>query len=104
MAEYIEREALLKELRKSRESHAETSKDFCLLIRCENIVREQLAADVKPVRHGQWIEAASYGRYECSECHGADTDCCDYYGTHDVKSQEWCPLCGAKMDGGKNHA
>lgn len=55
--------------------------------------------DWEPVRHGRWIETTSYGIYECSECHGEDTDCSDYYGTHDVKSQEWCPLCGARMGG-----
>lgn len=72
---------------------------------CIELVDNAPAADVEPVRHGEWIPATSrsslsYGRYECSECHGIDNDCSDYYGTHSVKEQEWCPWCGAKMDGG----
>ena len=39
-----------------------------------------------------------YGEYECSVCHGEDSDCSDYYGTHVVTEQDFCPNCGAKMD------
>ncbi len=37
----ISRSALLESLKKSREHHAETSRDLSLLCRCENIVRER---------------------------------------------------------------
>lgn len=57
------------------------------------------AADVAPVRHGRWIYIGKYGEYECSVCHGIDTDCSDYYGSHIVTEQNFCPECGAKMDG-----
>ena len=57
------------------------------------------APDVEPVRHGQWIcIRKGYGEYECSVCHGVDSDCSDYYGTHVVTEQDYCPNCGAKMD------
>ena len=57
------------------------------------------AADVAPVRHGRWIcIRKGYGEYECSVCHGEDSDCSDYYGTHVVTEQDFCPNCGAKMD------
>lgn len=48
------------------------------------------AADVQPVRHGRWIDHQK-GRWvyaKCSEC----------VTVHDVKSN-YCPICGAKMDG-----
>ena len=45
----------------------------------------------------------TYGRYECSVCHTADEDCSDYYGAHNVNAQDFCPYCGAKMDGGKTY-
>ena len=55
--------------------------------------------DVTPVRHGRWIcIRKGYGEYECSVCHGEDSDCSDYYGTHVVTEQDFCPNCGAKMD------
>ena len=57
------------------------------------------AADVAEVRHGRWICINKrYGEYECSVCHGMDSNCSDYYGIHAVTEQEFCPNCGAKMD------
>ena len=56
-------------------------------------------ADVAEVRHGRWICINKrYGEYECSVCHGMDSNCSDYYGIHAVTEQEFCPSCGAKMD------
>ena len=49
------------------------------------------AADVAPVRHGRWIDAREYcGDYMCSNCEAL-------YGTNKFN---YCPNCGAKMDGG----
>lgn len=56
------------------------------------------SADVAPVVHGRWIYIRKYGEYECSVCHGIDTDCSDYYSSHVVTEQNYCPNCGAKMD------
>lgn len=62
-------------------------------------VRRFPAADVIEVRHGRWICINKrYGEYECSVCHGVDSNCSDYYGIHAVTEQEFCPNCGAKMD------
>ena len=59
------------------------------------------ASDVAPVRHGRWIcIRKGYEEYECSVCHGMDSNCSDYYSDHVVTEQEYCPFCGAKMDGG----
>lgn len=104
MAEYIEREALIAEFKRLK--LGENSLIEKLFADGVYAVLETFpATDVEPVRHGKWITATSrsshsYGRYECSECHGIDNDCSDYYGTHSVKEQEWCPWCGARMDGG----
>ena len=43
-------------------------------------------ADVAPVRHGHWKK--EYGHYKCLLCNGFD-DFADNY----------CPNCGARMDG-----
>lgn len=78
MAEYIEREALMK--------YADTQPGG--LISNKSIQFFQ-AADVAPVRHGRWIDAREYcGDYMCSNCEAL-------YGTNKFN---YCPNCGAKMD------
>lgn len=60
------------------------------------------AADVAPVRHGRWVEyenESDMGYHYCSECkHQAfnydEGDC-----NVEILS-DYCPHCGARMDGG----
>ena len=63
----------------------------------EFIVDEIPTADVAPVRHGYWIEQENWAPddyyYTCSAC-GEDYN--TIYGTPDYN---FCPHCGAKMDG-----
>ena len=52
------------------------------------------AADVAPVRHGRWVEKEKYTfgiMYDCSLCENRILD----NGHH----WNYCPNCGAKMDG-----
>lgn len=56
-------------------------------------------ADVAPVRHGRWVESfkvnappALRSRWTCSWCGNVQT-----YGATD-----YCPNCGARMDGDEN--
>ena len=44
------------------------------------------SADVAPVRHGRWEK--EYGHYKCLLC-----NCLDDF------ADNYCPNCGAKMDG-----
>lgn len=51
------------------------------------------AADVQPVRHGQWIWDANaphreHGAYKCSNC-----------GCHSDFEENYCYNCGTRMDG-----
>ena len=53
------------------------------------------AADVAPVRHGRWIEQEKYTfgvMYDCSICDNRILD--------NGHPWNYCPNCGAKMDGG----
>ena len=57
------------------------------------------AADVAPVRHGRWEKQS--GLYSCSECgktcpYDVQADVIEYWACN------YCPNCGAKMDGGNN--
>ena len=54
-------------------------------------------ADVAPVRHGRWEKQS--GLYSCSECgmtcpYDVQADVIEYWACN------YCPNCGAKMDGG----
>ena len=110
MAEYIDREVFKKSVEEyyCKPCKAE-GKDhngcWCRACWVDDMLDEidcfQPAADVAPVRHGRWIcIRKGYEEYECSVCHGMDSNCSDYYADHVVTEQEYCPFCGAKMDGG----
>ena len=81
MAEYIERAALLKKLT--------TCGAICEFGEC--LIKQFPTADVAPVVHGRWIEDWS-GIITCSECKRG-------YNLI-AKFTNYCPNCGAKMDGG----
>lgn len=61
---------------------------------CVKVLDEMPAADVAPVRHGRWINENFYTH--CSDC--GKMAIYDKYG-QEVES-DYCPHCGAKMDGG----
>lgn len=97
MAEYIEREPLRDEL-------LNISIDISNLYNCgilEGLDRatkrlnEQPAADVAPVRHGRWEHNSDFpDRFICYGC-GAMFD----MWKHEQRLFNFCPNCGAKMDG-----
>ena len=65
--------------------------------RAKVMVMATPTADVAEVRHGEWIEVddgvlIGDGKHlECSECH---------IWKKDKQKSNYCPHCGAKMDGG----
>lgn len=89
MSEYIGREEVILAVRHAWAKGLEPTQ----------YIEQIPAADVAPMVHGRWICINKrYGEYECSVCHGVDSNCSDYYGIHAVTEQEFCPNCGAKMD------
>ena len=58
-------------------------------------LRDMKAADVAPVRHGRWIWHSEERGYLCSEC---GSGCLLNYES-DWHKSDWCPHCGAKMEG-----
>ena len=104
MAEYIEREVLLSDI----------CDDMCGLKYtgvCENcrvvaLIADAPAADVAPVVHGRWVsweEADNFipspDRHECSVCH----DAAQVLVNGLELLSDYCPNCGAKMDGGADN-
>lgn len=92
MGECIEREALQAALVRKRcgvanQRYTEGWND-CLL-RVKSMVSKFPAADVAPVRHGRKIENGNIGCFGlCSLC----SECLPY-------GANYCPHCGARMDG-----
>ena len=54
-----------------------------------------ILSDAKPVVHGRDLSADWDSLFECSVCHWT---CWDTY-TGDTDTYNYCPNCGAKMDG-----
>ena len=81
--EYIEREALVERLKKEE-------------CDCEWLwtILDIPAADVEPVRHGHWVKEKPdvLIHWHCSVCKN-----CYYL---EEPNANYCPNCGAKMDGG----
>ena len=98
MAEYIERETVIKALKDNvteMECHIYFGSNLGVpKDEIEDIVNEIPVADVEPVKHGEWKEITIHNgcTYDydcvCSECRR---------GGHPFDN--YCPNCGAKMDG-----
>ncbi len=106
MTEYIEREAISEEIRKY---YYKNPPNFSYgegfdrgLDRAQRAILDAPAADVAPVRHGRWIHtdlAAHWlGKDACSECTYHEKD------RSDLSHFNYCPNCGAKMNGGDGNS
>ena len=96
MAEYIQRETLLE--------RAEYDNNYRLIIPSEAI-KAAPAADVAPVVHARWIHSRyddcseQFELVKCSQCNHEAYAMAFY-----VRGGNYCPNCGAKMDGGDKDA
>ena len=98
MAEYIEREALI---RRIKEIHCAECDSYhgvrcraCWVDDTLDYIDSEPAADVAPVRHGHWIWHSEERGFLCSEC---GSGCLLNYES-DWHKSDWCPHCGATMD------
>ena len=103
MAEYIEREAISEEIRKY---YYKNPPNFSYgegfdrgLDRAQRAILDAPAADVAPVRHGRW-EWDTEDIYRCSNC--AEKSHVKEVMGH--PEWDYCPNCGAKMDGGDGNS
>lgn len=104
MAEYFERSAAVKAVLRERSPANSVAQNRKLSI----IQRDLLtipAADVAPVVHGQWDDSGRYTfpgggtAVRCTEC-GCALTVSEYH----LNNWNYCPVCGAKMDGGDSDA
>ena len=103
MAEYIEREALM---RRIKEIHCAECDSYhgvrcraCWVDDTLDYIDSEPAANVVPMRHGRWVNKGEYA--VCMECGGRSGT--QYDGVEPIPLMtQFCPNCGAKMDGGTN--
>ena len=96
MAEYIEREKVMQAIGTVRNIYSE-AKNFVAVSAVDNVIGEIVdevpAADAAPVVHGHWIrQDESFTRFKCSNPECGIENCSGF--------ENYCPNCGAKMDGG----
>lgn len=105
MAEYIERDAAIAYIREQSEecqkAFEELGGESGIYADAYNDLAEDFysipAADVAPVVHGRWVSVAGKRDRICSRClHNEPYKNAD----DDAEVFEFCPHCGAKMDGG----
>lgn len=100
MAECIEREALITKFKKMGfGEHGLVERLFADGVYA--VIAAFPAADVAPVVHGQWDDSGRYTfpgggtAVRCTEC-GCALTVSEYH----LNNWNYCPVCGAKMDGG----
>lgn len=103
MAKYIDRDALVEWLKRIPLKDLSDGRGLCRVIfeddfkRAIKKIPKGIIVDVAPVRHGRWEKQS--GLYSCSECgmtcpYDVQADVIEYWACN------YCPNCGAKMDGG----
>lgn len=113
MSDYISREAAIEKVRQAGCTDCCGSSDglcgFCDFENAVRLVKSLPATDVEPVRHGRWecVYDDSTGETDitCSHCKNTRTVNGCFVST-DGKScyfeDDYCPNCGAKMQGAEN--
>ena len=103
MAKYIDREALVEWLKRIPLKDLSDGRGLCRVIfeddfkRAIKKIPKGIIVDVSTVRHGQWVEKEKYTfgiMYDCSLCENRILD--------NGHPWNYCPNCGAKMDGELN--
>ena len=99
MTEYIEKNKAIKELYEVYDYEFPTASggfdEYARMI-VPNTIKNMPAADVAPVRHGEWeIVVGSNGKeYMVCTCCRVSQDLTGVF--------TYCPNCGSKMDGGED--
>ena len=95
MAEYIERDKLLDAVFELPPKMAAQGYGWIARGGLYQLIRDFQSADVTPVVHGKNLNEEWPSLFECSICHWS---CWDTY-CGDTDTYNYCPNCGARMDG-----
>lgn len=78
---------------------ASAGQDRAFVATVEMVVKDTPTIEAEPVRHGIW--EPDRWRFECSLCHKWFNIDFNYYG-EPTAEMNYCPHCGARMDGDKD--
>ena len=106
MNEYIDRDALRQAVLESQHDNPHPRGMAHIIHDCEHahfvaMIARFPAADVAPVVHGRWDDSGRYTfpgggtAVRCTEC-----GCALTVSEYRLNNWNYCPVCGAKMDGG----
>ena len=105
MAEYIERESVEKFIMDGLNNSDVYERFGHDAIKIIAEVHYMPAADVAPVRHGQWLRSDddwdSLTSIRCSIC--GEEWCFEMIDDVTLLNYKYCPNCGTKMDGGADN-
>ena len=93
MAEYIGRDVAFNAIT-DLAGKASTRSAYEAVWKSARALKKIPAADVAPVVHGRWVFGGD-GCVICSKCNEEESN---------DNHRNFCPNCGAKMDGGADHA
>ena len=96
MPRYIDADKVLETMR----SNMDMQELYLPIHFIDFVIDEMPTADVEPVRHGRWIEHPDdifplESTIECSVCGEQENV--------DIHNDNFCPNCGARMDGGEEN-
>ena len=89
MAEYIEKNAAIAKL-----TRLEVTEPLSTMIDAKRMLADMPAADVAPVRRGQWKPAGFAFMGESADC----SECGYRIATRLSRDWNYCPRCSAKME------
>ena len=90
MAEYIERDKALEEFDKWIDETGAIPKGTSYYYECRACIEDVPSADVVEVVHGEW---------HTNDKQRICSNCLFFYTTNGSTIFNYCPMCGAKMDG-----
>ena len=114
MARYIRTDELLKTARDGY--HSDFGRSMADLTSLREVIEDTPTADVVEVKHGKWImdeiERQRFGKWGYLEDHKHYCSCCNKEALHSYGDDccdswwylsDYCPNCGARMNGGTNN-
>ena len=102
--EYLDSSSLVARMKYYEEHTTEGSSEHYAYSAALREIRNAPAADVAPVVHGKWVHSRydrsseQFDVVKCSRC-GLEAYAMAYH----VRDGNYCPRCGARMDGGNEN-
>lgn len=102
--EYLDRSSLVARMKYYEEHTTEGSGEHYAYSTALREIRNAPAADVAKVVHGKWVHSRydrSSGQFDVVKCSRCGLEA--YAMAYHVRDGNYCPNCGAKMDGGNEN-